>query len=106
MSLYKNRESMIMQIPNKDAKYLLKTKRLELRLLKKEDIDYLEKLDHDPEVRRFFPTGAHKSRQETEAMIDRFLSYYKEKEVPCFMVFELNSKKFVGHRIKIKVNTK
>jgi ribosomal-protein-alanine N-acetyltransferase len=85
-----------MHIPNKDNKYLLKTKRLGLQLLKKEDIFNLENLEHDPDVRHFFPTGAHKSRQETEAMIDRFLSYYKERGLPCFIAFELGSEEFVG----------
>lgn len=38
-------------------KYLIKTKRLGLRLLQKEDIEHLTGLNSDPDVRQFFPNG-------------------------------------------------
>jgi ribosomal-protein-alanine N-acetyltransferase len=72
------------------------TKRLKLRILKTQDINYLENLENDAEVRHFFPTGEHKSRQETEAMIDRFILDYKEHGLPCFLIFEVDSNEFVG----------
>ena len=68
--------------------YLIETKRLGLRLLQKEDIEYLEDLESDAEVRRYFPTGV-KNRAQTEAFIAKFLSNYAEKNLPCFVLFEL-----------------
>ena len=64
----------------------LNTKRLEFKILEKDDVFYLESLEKDPEVRYFFPTGAHKSREETEAMINDLLSDYEEHALPCFLI--------------------
>lgn len=67
-------------------KFILKTKRLGFRLLNVNDIIYLEKLESDTEVRKFFPTGAHKNRQETESMVNKYLLNYEEKKLPCFIL--------------------
>lgn len=73
-----------------------KTRRLQFKILEEQDIVYLENLENDEETRRFFPTGAHKNRQQTEAMIKRFMSYYEHHGLPCFLIFDIESKEFVG----------
>lgn len=72
-----------------------KTNRLSFRLLEKNDIENILALNRDPDVRRFFPDGVQ-NRQQTEARIDDFLSFYKNYGLPCFVMFELNSGEFVG----------
>lgn len=81
---------------NKMINLNFETKRLKFRILKKQDINYLETLENDAEVRYFFPTGEHKNRQQTEAMINRFMSYYENRGLPCFLIFEIDSEEFVG----------
>lgn len=76
-------------------KYLIKTNRLGLRLLKPDDIVYLHPLESDPEVKKFFPDGA-RDRMKTEDMVKRFISSYKEKGLPCFLLFDIESHEFVG----------
>lgn len=76
-------------------KYLIKTKRLRLRLLESEDIVYLEGLEGDPDVKHFFPDGA-RDRVKTEDMIKRFISAYEGKGLPCFLLFDLESDEFIG----------
>lgn len=76
--------------------YLIKTQRLGLRLLQTSDIIYLEKLESDPEVKRYFPDGA-RDREKTQAMIEKFITYYyQEKGLPCFVLFDLESGEFIG----------
>lgn len=74
---------------------MIKTKRLGLRLFQKSDVDYFLELNSDPDVKRFFPEGTQ-SREQTEARMDEFISYYKEKGLPGFIMFELESCEFVG----------
>jgi ribosomal-protein-alanine N-acetyltransferase len=74
---------------------MIKTKRLGLRPFQQGDIDYLAELNSDPDVRQFFPDGTQ-NREETEARMNEFISYYKEKGLPCFVMFDLESGKFVG----------
>lgn len=76
-------------------KFSLKTQRLGLRPLKNTDIEYLEALDGDPKARRYFPNGAQ-TREQIIDRIKQFLSYGKEKGLPSFVIFELDSKEFVG----------
>lgn len=73
----------------------LTTQRLGLRLLKETDIDYLEPLENDPEVKQYFPDGA-RERARTELMIQRFIAAYKSNGMPCFMMFDLETGEFVG----------
>jgi len=75
--------------------YLIKTKHLGLRLLVAEDIIYLEALESDPDVKRYFPDGA-RGRDKTEAMIKKFISFYEKSKLPCFLLFNLESNEFVG----------
>ena len=76
-------------------KYLIKKKGLGFRLVEKGDIDYLFVLESDPEVQEFSLSGA-KTYEQTEAVINEFISDYEEKGLPCFMLFELESNEFVG----------
>jgi ribosomal-protein-alanine N-acetyltransferase len=76
-------------------KYVIETQRLGLRLLQPDDLDYLIELDSDPTVRQFFPNGAQ-NREETNARLNTFISYYKENGLPCFIMFDLDSGEFVG----------
>lgn len=76
-------------------KYMIETKRLGLRLLEKEDIDYLFELESDPEVQQFSSSGV-KTHEQTEAVISEFISDYEKKGLPCFLLFDLVSGEFVG----------
>src|SRR5438128_810597 len=69
-------------------KYMIKTQRLGLRPFQQSDIDYLAELNSDPEVREFFPDGTQ-NREQTEARMNDFISYYKEQGLPCFVMFDL-----------------
>lgn len=75
--------------------YELTTPRLGLRLVEKEDIQYLEALEADHDVKKFFPDGV-RSRSTTKAMIKKFIAAYQEKGLPSFVLFELESDEFVG----------
>lgn len=77
------------------SEYTLTTKRLGLKLLSRDDIRYLEILDSDPEVRKYFPNGTQNSFQIIKR-VDEFLSYYDKKGLPTFTVFELDTGEFVG----------
>lgn len=76
-------------------KYLIETNRLGFRLLELEDINYLDELESNPEVKQFFP-GGPRGRDKTEAMIQKFIAYYQEKGLPCFLLFDLESGDFIG----------
>ncbi|MDR3490839.1 MAG: GNAT family N-acetyltransferase [Gammaproteobacteria bacterium] len=76
-------------------KYIIQTNHLGLRLLEKNDIHYLESLESDSEVKKFFPNGAS-TREQVVARINDFISYYEEKGLPSFVMFELESGEFIG----------
>lgn len=75
--------------------YLIETKRLGLRFLKESDINYLEPLENDPEVKKYFPDGP-RDRKKTEDMIRRFISNHVIKGLPNFMIFDIESGEFIG----------
>ena len=75
---------------------MLETERLGLRLLTITDIEHLEALDSDPEVKKYFPSGGHKSRLETETMIKKFIGFHTELGLPGFVIFEKETGNFVG----------
>ncbi len=75
--------------------YIFQTKRLGFRLLQKTDLDYLVELNRDHDVRHFFPDGVQ-DREQTEARMNDFFSYYGTKGLPCFVMFELETNDFVG----------
>jgi RimJ/RimL family protein N-acetyltransferase len=74
---------------------MIKTQRLGLRLLSKEDITYLHPLESDPEVKEFFPDGARDCAK-TEDMINRFIAAYTEQGLPCVLLFDVVSGEFIG----------
>jgi ribosomal-protein-alanine N-acetyltransferase len=76
-------------------KYLVETKRLGFRLLQKKDIDYLFQLESDPDVQEFSPSGS-KTYEQTETVINEFISDYEKKGLPCFLLFNLVSGEFIG----------
>jgi len=76
-------------------KYLLSSKRVGLRLLSSEDIEYLCELNSDPEVRKFFPDGMQ-NRQQTETRMNTMITAYEEAGFPCFILFHLESEEFMG----------
>lgn len=76
-------------------KYLIETKRLGLRFLKESDINYLESLENDPEVKKYFPDGP-RGRGKTEDMIRRFISMHVNKGLSYFIIFDLKSEEFIG----------
>lgn len=75
--------------------YLIKTKRLGLRFLQESDIKYLEALEGDAEVKKYFPDGP-RDRNKTEDMIKRFISNRENKGLPNFLIFDLESGEFIG----------
>lgn len=75
--------------------YTMKTPRLGLRLLSVEDLDLLDPLESDPDVKRYFPSGT-RDRAKTEEMIKRFISNFHEQQLPCFLLFDIPSSEFVG----------
>lgn len=75
--------------------YLFETKRLGFRFLEEADITYLEALENDPEVKKYFPDGP-RDRCKTEDMINRFILNHESKGLPNFMIFDLESGEFIG----------
>lgn len=73
----------------------INTKHLRLRLLKEEDLHYIAELHGDSEVRQFFPDGVQ-NREQTEARMQEFISWYKKSGLPCFVMFLPGSNEFVG----------
>lgn len=75
--------------------YQINTERLLLRLLSLADLDPLCDLEADAEVKQFFPDGP-RDRVKTEEMIKRFMSYYEEKKLPNFLLFDRLTNEFIG----------
>lgn len=73
----------------------INTKRLNLHLLKLQDIDNLTALNSDPKVREFFPDGPQ-NKEQTEAKMKRFISEYENSGLPCFVIVLSESGEFVG----------
>lgn len=73
----------------------IETPRMFLRLIKEEDLPEVSELNSDPEVRKFFPDGIQNEAQ-TRARIQEFMSYYKEKGLPCFIILDKNTNEFIG----------
>ncbi|KTC76951.1 GNAT family N-acetyltransferase [Legionella brunensis] len=75
--------------------YVIETKHLGLRLIEKEDIKYLEDLDKDPAVKEYFPEGTL-SYREIKDYIEECLHNYERKQLPCFVIFKLQTNEFLG----------
>ncbi|KTD07567.1 GNAT family N-acetyltransferase [Legionella jamestowniensis] len=75
--------------------YLITTKRLGLRPMRKEDITYLETLDKDPEVKKYYPEGTLSCHEIKEYMKECQCNF-ENKNLPCLVIFTLKTDKFVG----------
>lgn len=73
----------------------IETSRMKLRLMSEHDLDYLAELNADPEVRKFFPDGIQ-DKEQTRLRIKEFMAFYEEKGLPCFVMFDKESKVFIG----------
>ncbi|GGI93296.1 GNAT family N-acetyltransferase [Legionella impletisoli] len=76
-------------------KYIIKTKRLGMRFLKQDDIDFLRTLDKDPKVAKFFPDGTL-SDDEIKQFVRDCVEECKKEGLPCFVIFNLATSNFVG----------
>lgn len=75
--------------------YLFEYDGLGFRLVCDSDIDYLIKLDCDPEVKSFFPGGAL-SEKEVPNKIKEYKDKYKKQGYGCYLVFDTKTKEFIG----------
>ncbi|MCC5015516.1 MULTISPECIES: GNAT family N-acetyltransferase [Legionella] len=75
--------------------YLIETKRLGLRFMRREDIEHLRSLDKDPVVKEFFPEGTL-TDDEIKAYMNDCMLNCKTKGLPCFVIFKLQTNEFVG----------
>lgn len=85
-------------------KYLIKTERLGLRFIRKEDAKYLEDLDSDPVVKEFYPEGTLDAR-EISLFIKESIASCENKNLPCFVIFTLDPCDFVGEAYFGQLNT-
>lgn len=73
----------------------INTERTVLRLISEKDLDCIAELNEDPEVRKFFPDGVQ-TREQTRERIQDFVNFYKEYELPVFVIFNKSSNEFIG----------
>ncbi|HRD68806.1 MAG TPA: GNAT family N-acetyltransferase [Legionella sp.] len=85
-------------------KYLINTTHLGMRFIRKEDAKYLETLDKDPEVKEFYPEGAL-SDEEIREFIEESLINFKEKRLPCLVIFKARNDEFVGEAYFDQIET-
>lgn len=74
---------------------VIQTRRLNLCILQSTDLDYLNELDQDQDVRKFFPNGAL-NKEQISCRMNQFLSYYKDFGLPIFLMFNNNTHEFIG----------
>ncbi len=84
--------------------YLITTKHLGLRFIRKEDAQHLERIDKDPEVKEFYPEGTL-TDQEIRDFIKESIITYKNKHLPCFVIFQRKDDKFVGEAYFNQIET-
>lgn len=75
--------------------YVIKTKRLGLRFITENDVNYLKTVDNDPEVKKFFPEGTLNTL-EILNFIEECQAKYKHNKLPCFVIFKLRGNEFIG----------
>ena len=73
----------------------IETEHLSLRLLTENDLDNLEQLNANPDVRAFFPDGIQ-NRAQTEKRMLELINNYKEHNLPGFIISEKESNAFLG----------
>lgn len=76
-------------------KYLFEYDGLGSRPVLESDIDYLIKLDCDPEVKKFFPGGAL-SVDKIPDKIKEYQDRYKHQGYGVYLVFDLKTNQFIG----------
>ncbi|KGP64255.1 acetyltransferase [Legionella norrlandica] len=84
--------------------YLIKTKHLGIRFLKKDDDNYLKLVEKDPIVKEFFPEGPL-SDKEIKDYINECLVTCKNKHLPCLVIFKLSNNEFVGEAYFDQIET-
>lgn len=82
----------------------IETEHLQLRLITENDVHYLEELDQDEEVKKFFPSGVL-DKSEIKKMINKFIQNHATENLPCFVFFEKESNEFVGRSNFGKLDT-
>lgn len=75
--------------------YLFDFDDLGFRPIIESDVEYLIKLDCDPEVKKFFPKGAL-AKDQIPAKIKEYQDEYKKLGYGYYLVFDLQSGKFIG----------
>lgn len=73
----------------------IETERTLLRQIKLSDLDNIAELNSDPEVRKFFPDGTQ-NREQTAERLKEFISFYKTKGLPGFVILDKKSGEFLG----------
>lgn len=76
-------------------KYMINTTHLGMRFIHKEDEHYLQDIDKDPVVKRFYPEGTL-SDEEIREFINDSLANKKEKNLPTLVIFKARNDDFVG----------
>jgi len=75
--------------------YIFTSKRLGYRLLKESDFNDYFKLDSNPEVRKYFPSGTLDS-QKIKSNIRKNIDFFEENGFGVFIAIELTTGEFVG----------
>lgn len=75
----------------------LETQRLRLRLFTPDDVEDFYRILGDPEVRRFMADGEEFSKEDTLAVIERFISTYKERGFGRWAVVHKEHGKLIGY---------
>lgn len=76
-------------------KYLFELDGLGFRPLQDSDVDYLIRLDCDPDIKKFFPGGAL-TCDKIPAKLKEYQDKYNKQGYGCYLVFELKNDNFVG----------
>jgi RimJ/RimL family protein N-acetyltransferase/catechol 2,3-dioxygenase-like lactoylglutathione lyase family enzyme len=74
---------------------IIETERLILRFLTENDLDNLEQLNAEPDVRAFFPDGIQ-NREQTKKRMLELINNHKEHNLPGFIISEKESNAFLG----------
>lgn len=73
----------------------IETKHLSLRLLTEKDLDHLEQLNADSDVRAFFPDGTQ-NREQTKTRMLELINNYTAHNLPGFIISDKESNVFLG----------
>lgn len=76
--------------------YLIKTKRLGLRPIAKQDIYLLSKLESDPAVLPYFHPKSLLTRGEIAIKLNNFITYYETEKLPWLLIYKLDTNEYIG----------